>query len=115
MKRIWMLLGIFAMLVMSIPSEGWTQTVSTDITTSRIFPDSLNENVNSVWIDGNGDMLAAIAYGGLLRSKDDGKTWEQIFKRDFLSNFGFAVVREPKTNALLFGNGGGCTGQATTA
>ncbi|MBI2278650.1 MAG: T9SS type A sorting domain-containing protein [Candidatus Brennerbacteria bacterium] len=109
MKRIWMYLAMALVIATaSIPNAGWAQAVSADITISRnLLPDSLRNYIYSLWVDGNGDIFTTMPWKALLRSTDDGVTWKQIFKRDFLSNFGFAVMRDQKTNALLFGNGGG--------
>lgn len=107
MKRLWILLASILLAIASMPETGWAQT-STGISLSgNLLPDSLKSNVLSLYVDTNGDIFAAMSQKALLRSKDDGKRWERIFNKDFLSNFGFAVIREPKTNALLFGNGRG--------
>lgn len=107
MKRLWILLvTAFVVATASVPLQGWAQT-SMEITLSKnLLPDSLKDNVLSLYVDINGDIFAAMSFKALLRSKDDGRTWERIFKKDFDSNFGFAVIREPKTNALLFGSAG---------
>ncbi|MFH1161888.1 MAG: T9SS type A sorting domain-containing protein [Candidatus Jorgensenbacteria bacterium] len=106
--RAWAFTLALMLSVLSMPQKVWAQSVATDITVSKnLLPDSLKDNVLSIWIDTNGDIFAAMSFKALLRSTDDGKTWERIFKKDFLSNFGFAVMRDQKTNALLFGNGGG--------
>ncbi|MFH1161884.1 MAG: T9SS type A sorting domain-containing protein [Candidatus Jorgensenbacteria bacterium] len=107
MKRIWMW-SILVVLTASMPQKVWTQAVATDITVSKnLLPDSLKGNVLSLFVDANGDILAAMSRKALLRSTDDGKTWKQIFKKDFLSNFGFDVIRDKKTNAILYGSGSG--------
>ncbi|MFH1161892.1 MAG: T9SS type A sorting domain-containing protein [Candidatus Jorgensenbacteria bacterium] len=105
--KAWALTLALTLSVLSMPQKVWTQSVATDITVNKILPDSVSENVYSIWIDKNGDILAAMSYRGLLRSTDDGKTWERIFKKDFLSNFGFGAIRDKKTNAILYGSGSG--------
>lgn len=91
----------------SIP-EGMAQIGNETIISSKILPDSLKANINSIWIDGNGDILLATAHLGLLRSTDNGGVWKGIFNvPDFLAHFSFAVIRDPKTNAILLGTANG--------
>ena len=39
---------------------------------------SLFQTVNEVYVDASGDIYAATAYGGLIRSQDRGETWEKV-------------------------------------
>ncbi len=100
-------IGLFLAAVLIGISSARSQS-STSVSYSYIWPDSLigqSINVNSLWVDGDSnDILAATADMGIMQTTDDGAVWTQLpINLDWWSRYSYAVVRDPKTNAILVG------------